>query len=300
MDGVLPSFAATDFNRGDDVLLGLRLVLRRAHAAQEIAGEHGARPGAEVLRGEVLAGDFAQVFVDVGGVDGVTLAFFVNVLEELVPGEVFTLLDDACEAAVLQADGVVDLALTLEAEGDLRAVDLDVLVAQRGQAVAAVFLGVLLIPDADVRLLHEADDGGEHLFARKAGEAQVLLHALANQGQRLRELDHALILGFVADLAPPGMVAALLAAPGIAAGGLEMAVGDGADPDAGPGGRDDERTDAAQRVFVMDGRPTRRGVTKTLSAADAANARLGVGDVAETGCLRRFFRIRRLNQRVEP
>ena len=55
---------------------------------EEGAGEDGAGPGAEVLGGEVLAGDFAEVFVDVGGVDGSGCAFGVDVLEELVAGEV--------------------------------------------------------------------------------------------------------------------------------------------------------------------------------------------------------------------
>src|SRR5581483_10133991 len=93
------------------------------------------------------------------------------------------LLDDAREPAVLETDGVVDLALALEAEGDLRAVDLDVFGAQRCQAVTAVLLGVLLVADADMGLLHEADDGGKHLLARQAGKREVLLHAFTNLGQ---------------------------------------------------------------------------------------------------------------------
>ena len=63
------------------------------------------------------------------GVDVVLVAVVVEVLEELVAGDVFATLDDVGEAPVLEADGVVDAALALKGEGDLGAVHLDVLVA---------------------------------------------------------------------------------------------------------------------------------------------------------------------------
>ena len=55
------------------------------------------------------------------------------------------------------------------------------------------------------------------------------------------------------------VVAGLLAAFGVAAGGLQMAVGDGADPDALPGGRDDEGLDAGEG-FLSVGLRARRGL----------------------------------------
>ena len=49
----------------------------------------------------------------------------------------------------------------------------------------------------------------------------------ADGRQRFGKVRHALVLVFVADLAPLGVVAALLAPFGIAAGGLQVAVGVG-------------------------------------------------------------------------
>jgi hypothetical protein len=50
------------------------------------------------------------------------------------------------------------------------------------------------------------------------------------------------------------MVAVLLAAAGVAPARLEMAGRKGADPNVGPGGRDDERADPLQELAVRDAR----------------------------------------------
>ena len=153
----------------NDVPFGFGDGVEGAEFAEHIAGEDGACPGAEVLGGEVLAGDLVEVGVDVRGVDGVVVAVVVEILEELVAGDVDAALDDVGEAAVVEIDGVVDAAFALEAEGDVRAVDFDVLVAHGGEAVGVVLAGVLFVADTDERGFHEADEGGEDLFARQAG-----------------------------------------------------------------------------------------------------------------------------------
>ena len=140
------------------------------------------------------------------------------------------------------------LAAELEAQG--RAVDVDVLVAQGGQAEGVVLLGVLLVADADQRRLEELDDGRQHLLAPQAALRQVALDPLADLRQRVAEGDHAAELGLVADLPPVGVVAVLLAPPGVAAGRLQMAVRAGADPDVGPGRRDGQLADALQGLLV--------------------------------------------------
>jgi len=182
----------------------------------------------------------------------VSVAVVVEVLEELVAGEVEAALDDVGEATVLDVDGVVDAGFSLEVEGDGAAVDVDVAVVQGGEAVGVVFAGIFFVADADAGGLHEADDGAEDLFAGEAGEGEVVVDLFADDGEGVAEEDHALVLGFVADLAPAGMVAALLASTLVAAGDLEVAVGDGADPDLAPGGRDDEGLDAAEGGGVAD------------------------------------------------
>ena len=53
----------------DDRLLALGVAVEILELAQGLGGEVGGGPGAEVLGGDVLAGDLAQVVVDVIGVD---------------------------------------------------------------------------------------------------------------------------------------------------------------------------------------------------------------------------------------
>ena len=265
----------------DDVAFGLRGGAGGLVGAEQDAGEDGACPGAEVLGGEVLLGDAAEVLVDVGGVDGVVVALAVEVLEELVAREVFAAADDFGEAAVVEVDGVVDAALALKGKGDVGAFDFDVLGAHGGEAVGLVFAGVLDVADADEGSFHEADDGGEDLFAGEAGEGEIVVDLLADAGEGLAEEGHALVLGFVAGFAPAWVVAALLASAGVAAGGLEVAVGVGADPDVGPGGRDDEALNAAEDFGIADGFAVRIDVAEGGAGALAADAGAGVGDVAE-------------------
>ena len=59
-------------------------------------------------------------------------------------------------------------------------------------------------------------------------------------------------LGFIAGGAPLGMVAVLFSAAGVFAGGLNVSLAGGADPDVGPGGRDGEGADAAEGGGVAD------------------------------------------------
>ena len=53
----------------DDRLLALGVAVELLELAQRLGGEMGGRPGAEILGGDVLAGDLAQIVVDVGRVD---------------------------------------------------------------------------------------------------------------------------------------------------------------------------------------------------------------------------------------
>jgi len=79
------------------------------------------------------------------------------------------------------------------------------------------------------------------------------------------------------------VVAVLLASAGVAAGRLQVRVGARADPDVGPGRRDDERLDATEIGLVAKGGAVRFGVTEGIALAVAAYAGSGIGDVAEPG-----------------
>ena len=252
---------------------------------EEREGEDGAGPGAEVFGGEVEAfvGDGVEVGVDVYGADGVGVAVVVEVGEEFVAGGVAAGGDDTRELSVLEVDGVADAGLAFEVEDDPGAADGDVAAAHGGEAVGVVGAGVLGIADADVGGLHEAEDGGEDFFAGQAGALEVMFDLFADGRKRGTELEHVFVLGLVARGAPAGVVAGLLAAAGVASGGLQMAVGVGADPDAGPRGRDDEGLDAGQGFFVAEGFAVGVFVAEVLAVAMAGDAGGSVVHVAEVG-----------------
>ena len=85
---------------------GLRAARRLLAKARE--GVEAAHPGAEVLGGELAPRRLAQVFVDVGRVDGPRRAVLAQVLEELVARDLLALADAAGHAA---SASVIRLAL---------------------------------------------------------------------------------------------------------------------------------------------------------------------------------------------
>ena len=81
-----------------------------------------------------------------------------------------------------------------------RPVHLDVRVAHRRQPERLVLFRVLVVADADERLLEQLHDRGEHLLARQVGRPEIPRRAPADRGQRLGEPDQAIVFRFVADL----------------------------------------------------------------------------------------------------
>ena len=80
--------------------------------------QDGSGPGPEILGGEVGARDLAEIVVDVRGVDVLYAAFLVDVLEELLAGQLLAALDNPGEATVSDVDLVVNAALAAEFELD--------------------------------------------------------------------------------------------------------------------------------------------------------------------------------------
>src|SRR5690606_38948125 len=115
--------------------------------------------------------------------------------------------------------------------------------------------------------------------------------ALSDPGQDLAECDHAFVLRLIAHGAPVGMVTILFAVSGIAAGGLDVAVVVGADPNVGPGRRNGEAADAAERALVPDYPAVGSAVAETVLHRFASNAGPVVAHVAQSGGAGGGFRI---------
>ena len=131
--------------------------------------------------------------------------------------------------------------------------------AQRGQAEALVVACAYVALPTRIRVLSSSRTTVASTFSR--GRPRWPISAAMRsrmRGQRLAEVEHAFVLRAVAHLAPARMVAVLLAAPVVAAGRLDVAVGVGADPDIGPGRRDRQRFGCG-RASPCPSRGCRRG-----------------------------------------
>ena len=91
-----------------------------------------------------------------------------TILEQLLPRQIAARLDDAGEPAIVEVDLVLDAALAAERERHLAAAHLDVAVPQRRQAERTILAGVLVVADADQRLLEQLHDRREHFLLRQA------------------------------------------------------------------------------------------------------------------------------------
>jgi len=174
------------------------------------------------------------------------LAGGVDVLEQLIAGNLAAGLDDAREARVAEIDGVADAALAAELEAHGPPRNFRVLIAQGRQAKRFVVLRVLLVAHTDQRLLEQLHDGGEHLFPRKPAAPQIPFGVRANATQRARERDQALVFHVVTDLAPAWVIAILLASARVAADRLNVPERVGADPHLRPGRRDHQCLDSME------------------------------------------------------
>src|SRR5581483_4557300 len=239
------------------------------------------RPGAEVLRRDVAAGGLAQVRVDVVRRDRLASALRIEILEQLVARQVLALLHDASEPPVGDRDGVVDAALAAESELELRALDLDVAAAERGETERAVRLRVLVVADADQRLVEQAHHGREDLAPRQVARAQVALDALADLRKDLAELEHAAELRPVARVAVQRVIAVLLASARVARGDLDVALRVRADPHLGPRRRHHERREALELLALGDALAVGPAIAPARARALAADPGDAVADVGQ-------------------
>src|SRR5947209_19820586 len=96
-------------------------------------------------------------------------------------------------------------------------------------------------------------------------------------------MHHAVIFGAVANFAPPGVIAVLFSAFGVAAGGLDVAKFAGADPNIGPGGRNNQGARTIQIIFIADRLALGIDINKSAALLLAVGAGLGIIHPFESG-----------------
>ncbi|MNT11381.1 hypothetical protein D3C72_1462580 [compost metagenome] len=102
---------------------------------------------------------------------------------------------------------------------------------QRGQAIRFVGPRILARADTDQGRFQQPYQRGHHLVLRQPARPHVERHPAPDARQRLPEGKQVLIFARITQRGPSRVIPVLLATAGIAAGGLKMAVGQGADPD---------------------------------------------------------------------
>ena len=216
-------------DRLDDVPLRATLAVGRLERPQRAVRQDRAGPRPEVLRGEVGPGRFAEVVVDVVGTDVADLAVVVDVLEELLAGQVLAASDQRPRVggrAGRPRAAWPDLPRNRKRTD--ATLDRRVPVAQGRQPERPVEPGVLVVADADQRQLEQADDGRQDLLARQAARGEVVVTAAPDPRQDLGEGEHALELVGCRGAGASGVVAVLLATARVAAaspGGGRSATG---------------------------------------------------------------------------
>src|SRR5690606_14410488 len=252
--------------------------------------------GAIVLGGEGAAARLLQIGIDQFRADRARFAVGVAVVEQFLSGQVQAALDRTRDARVRHGHVMRHAALAGEAQPQLVAGHCCVAPFQRGQSVRAVGARVLARADAYQGDLEQAHQHGQDLFLRQRGARHVALDLLADARQAGRELCQLVVFAGIAQRGPVRVVAVLFAAPGVAAGGLQVPVRPRAYPDIRIGGRNGQRVDAPDHVPVDDAPSARVEVVEfTRAAAPPAVARPAVVYIDQAGVAgRRVWRLLRV------
>lgn len=175
-----------------------------------------ARPGAEILRRNLVAGDVAQIGIHILGSDVARHIVLAEIAEELLPRQVLTFLDDAGEAQVFEIDVALDAVLGAKIEDDLPAFHTHMAIAQRRQAEAFIGLCIFLVADPRQRALEQPHDRRQYLLLGQARQGEIMRHPRANLRQHLREEQQLAVLLRIANGVPLRMIAILFAAARVA------------------------------------------------------------------------------------
>src|SRR5687767_11682392 len=106
-------------SRADYVLPGLGLRMEFTGLTKRGTGEDGSRPRAEILGAEFLSRNLAQIIIHIARVDRSPFAVIIDVLKQLVAGQVANSPHDLCEMGIIDTDCMALSALAAKIEVNL-------------------------------------------------------------------------------------------------------------------------------------------------------------------------------------
>src|SRR5260370_26494029 len=192
--------------------------------------------------------------------DGAAVAVGYEVLKQHLSRKLFASLDLPRNTPVRDSQLELTPALASEKEAHGRSADGYVPVAERGETERSVVARVLLVADPRIRHLEQSHDGRDHLLAGQAWLPKVASDAPPASWQGASDAHPARKLVCIANRAPCRVVQRLLAAPSVAAGGLEVTPPPRGNPDILPGGANDQIPSPLQGGLIGGPPPVRAGV----------------------------------------
>ena len=164
--------------------------LARAHCPdarrhEQQRGRRASRPTSGSPSRE-LPPETSRRFVDVGRGHRLDVAVVVDVLEQPLAGQFVTLADDLASRES-RTRRCARCRPCRERQLERVAADPHVTVRERRRAVGAVLLRVLVVADAQLRLLHQRDDRGDDLALAQALQRRSRVDRAADLGQRATE-----------------------------------------------------------------------------------------------------------------
>ena len=229
---------------------------RRAGGIRELpqfgCGQNGSRPGAKILGADVSPRRLPEIAVHVGRADAADVSARIEILEQRLTRQLLASFDDFRQSRGIQIEIAGHAAFGAKMKMDRLSPHVRMPILHRRQAKGMILPRIFVVADSYQRRFEQPDDGGQNLLARQPGAAQIAAHAPANPRQRLAELQQIVVLAHPADGIPARMIAVLLPAFGIAAGGLEMGRGIRGNPHVGPSRRDGQRANASESSGVFD------------------------------------------------
>lgn len=109
------------FDHFGEVAIRLAWRIGWTRTMQQAGREDGCRPSPEILAGEVLAGRFSQIIVDVRRSNIMPVALVIDVLKQFLAWEFLAAFHDSSETRVAQVDGMRDAAFSPELKSQQRA-----------------------------------------------------------------------------------------------------------------------------------------------------------------------------------
>ena len=178
-----------------------------------------------------------------------------DILEQFLAGQLLAAGDRAGHPPVVEDDVVRFARLPGESEMQGGGTNVDVVVAKRCYPVGIVGTGVFVVADSDQRVVEQPNGGGDNTLERQLVLPHVGLDSFPEIRKCVAEADERLELRFVPGALPIVVVAILLAIAGIAPGCLDVSPRVDAEPNVGPGGRNDETPESIEGVGVADRSP---------------------------------------------